>query len=97
MPGVIIAGPHPQHHITVIVDPNAPIFSGFPKSLYRYQAKSLTGEILARQYLKPMGPNLAGWAIGKDPIARLQQLAQFPPSHWVHLQVPPLSDKVIHN
>jgi hypothetical protein len=98
MPAVVTGAKQPSHTITILVDPNSPWFRALYQNFYLDQrAYGLQVRWILVDYLKPMGPNLAGWILSsKDPAQRLQQVAHAPLEHWTNLTVPPLSLAVVH-
>jgi hypothetical protein len=95
LPAVLTGVTKPTHRITVIVDPNAPLF----RNLYDNYAEDAQDGLQVRwvlvNYLKPMGPNLAAWVLqSPQPSKRLALIASKPLAHWQTLQIPPLSQAI---
>ena len=95
LPAVLTGAKDPKHRITVVVDPNAPLF----RNLYENYAEDAQDGLQVRwvlvNYLKPMGPNLAAWVLqSAQPAKRLAMLVAKPLAHWKTLQVPPLSTAI---
>ena len=86
-----------KHTMTIITDPNSPLFRTLYQNFFSDQDQyDLQIRWILVDYLKPMGPNLAGWILSaKDPAKRLVEVANKPLDHWTFLKVPALEEPVI--
>jgi len=98
IPAVITGAKQPKHTITIVIDPNSSYFRTlYQNFLLDTQQAGLQIRWILVNYLKPMGPNLAGWILsGNQPGQRLIQVASAPSSQWTNFMMPALSQKVIN-
>jgi hypothetical protein len=97
IPAVVMGAKQAKHTITIVIDPNSVFFRTLYQNFYMDQdLYDLQIRWILVNYLKPMGPNLAGWILSaKDPAKRLAIIADAPLSQWSDLKVPSLSSSII--
>jgi hypothetical protein len=80
-----------------MIDPNAPLFSVLYKNfLVDERDSALQLRWVLVNYLKPMGPNLAGWILqAKDPARCLALVADKSPDAWANQVVPALNQVTV--
>lgn len=95
---VITGSKEAKHTITVVIDPNSPYFKPLYNNFYMDVLQDgLRVRWVLVNYLKPMGPNLAGWILSApNPAKRLNEVASQSTSELSGLQVPKLSQAVIN-
>lgn len=97
LPAIITGDKSPAHTITVMVDPNAPLFA---KIYHYFLVDEVQNHLKVRwilvNYLKPMGPNLAGYILmSQNPAKTLATIAAQSPQYWQNLKVHKLPQNVL--